>query len=221
MRKLIEKNIVIASHNDDKIQEIRNLISPLGFSVKSSVELNLIVPEEIGNSFEDNAIIKALSATKSTGIPALADDSGLVIDALDGKPGIHSARWAETSDGKRDFYMAMHKVENALVAKGAIMAALRSAHFISVLCIAWPDGHVEKFFGKVEGTIVWPPRGQLGFGYDPIFQPQGYDCTFGEMTENEKNGLVTGKNLSTLGEERCISHRSRAFKLFIDECLCG
>ncbi|AHA27392.1 Xanthosine triphosphate pyrophosphatase [Candidatus Liberibacter americanus str. Sao Paulo] len=193
---------------------------PLGFSVKSSIELGLIIPEETGNSFEDNAAIKALSASKSTFMPALSDDSGLVVDALDGQPGIHSARWAETESDNRDFYMAMQKIENILVAKGATIPELRSAHFVSVLCIAWPDGHMESFFGRVDGTIVWPPRGKLGFGYDPIFQPVGCYLTFGEMTEEEKNGCGGERDHYKLGDDgfNSLSHRSRAFKLFINGC---
>ncbi|MBL0848922.1 MAG: RdgB/HAM1 family non-canonical purine NTP pyrophosphatase [Candidatus Liberibacter ctenarytainae] len=221
MRKLIEKSIVIASHNDGKINEIRNLIQPLDFKVKSSLELGLIIPEETGNTFEENAIIKAVSASQVTAMPALADDSGLVVDALGGKPGIYSARWAETSSGKRDFYVAMQKVENALLAINAHTSPLRSAYFISVLCLAWPDGCVELFRGRVDGTIVWPPRGKLGFGYDPIFQPKGCDRTFGEMTEQEKNGDITEKILSTLDDTVLLSHRSRALKSFLDGCLSG
>lgn len=218
MRKISEKDIVIASHNDDKIREISNLIMPLDFSIKSSMELGFIAPEETGDSFEDNAAIKALSASKNAGMPALADDSGLVVDALDGQPGVHSARWAETKAGNRDFYMAMRKIEDSLVSKGATIPELRSAYFVSVLCIAWPDGHMESFLGRVDGTIVWPPRGKLGFGYDPIFQPIGYDRTFGEMTEKEKNGWEIGRNPYKLGEGESLSHRSRAFKLFINGC---
>lgn len=216
MRRIKENKIVIASHNSDKIREIIDLIKPIGLTAKSSKDLGLVVPEEIGDSFEDNAAIKALSASKNAGIPALADDSGLVIDALDGNPGVHSARWAETKFGKRDFYMAMQKIENLLVAKGATIPKLRSAHFVSVLCLAWPDGHVESFVGRVDGTIVWPPRGKLGFGYDPIFQPIGHHLTFGEMTKEEKNGWRKNKDPYESDLEECFSHRTRAFKLFID-----
>ncbi|CAL9914605.1 dITP/XTP pyrophosphatase [Candidatus Liberibacter solanacearum] len=219
MRKLVERSIVIASHNYDKIHEIRNLVAPLGIVTKSALELDLVVPEETGDTFEENAIIKALSAAQCAGIPALADDSGLVVDALDGKPGIYSARWAETSTGERDFYMAMQKIEGHLISQGANTPSLRFAHFISALCLAWPDGHVENFCGRVDGIIVWPPRGQLGFGYDPIFQPNGYDRTFGEMTEKEKNGEITREILSR-SSDALVSHRARAFKCLFDSCLC-
>ncbi|MBA5723700.1 RdgB/HAM1 family non-canonical purine NTP pyrophosphatase [Candidatus Liberibacter sp.] len=213
MRRLSQRDIVIASHNEDKINEIRGFVLPLRLLPKSSIELSLIVPEETGETFEENAIIKALSAAKMTGIPALSDDSGLMVDALDGKPGVHSARWAETIAGKRDFHMAMQKIEDALAVKSIEDPSLRSACFISVLCIAWPDGHVENFFGRVEGTIVFPPRGTLGFGYDPIFQPKGCNRTFGEMTEHEKNFFDPN------GSDP-LSHRARAFKCFFDNCLC-
>ncbi|MEG8099237.1 non-canonical purine NTP pyrophosphatase [Candidatus Liberibacter brunswickensis] len=217
MRKLIEKKVIIASHNADKIHEMYSLIAPFGIVTTSSLELNLVVPKETGVSFEENAMIKSLSAARNTGIPSLADDSGLVIDALEGKPGIHSARWAENNIGDRNFEMAMQKIENALISKSANHPSLRSAHFISVLSIAWPDGHVENFVGKVQGIIVWPPRGALGFGYDPIFQPNGYDRTFGEMTEKEKNGEITS---ITLSGTDILSHRACAFKCFVDSCLC-
>ncbi|AKK20278.1 RdgB/HAM1 family non-canonical purine NTP pyrophosphatase [Candidatus Liberibacter africanus] len=220
MRKLIEKKLVIASHNANKIHEMYNLIMPLGIMTTSSLELNLIIPEETGKSFEENAMIKSLSAAINTGIPALADDSGLVVDALDGDPGIYSARWAERNNGERDFEMAMQKIENALISKSANDSASRSAHFISVLSLAWPDGHVENFIGKVQGIIVWPPRGQLGFGYDPIFQPNGYDRTFGEMTEKEKNGSIGGMTHPILSDDM-LSHRARAFKCFVNSCLCS
>ncbi len=219
MRKLIENNIVIASHNVDKIHEMDSLIMPLGIMTTSALELNLIIPEETGNSFEENAMIKSLTAAKNAGMPALSDDSGLVIDVLDGKPGIHSARWAESNTGERDFDMAMQKIENALRSKFAHDPAFRSAHFISVLSLAWPDGHVENFSGKVSGIIVWPPRGQLGFGYDPIFQPNGYDRTFGEMTEEEKNGGIDSATLFSILSTDLLSHRARAFKCFVDNCL--
>ena len=145
-------------------------------------------------------------------MPALSDDSGVVIDALDGAPGVYTANWAETADGTRDFAMAMEKVHHAMVEKGAVTPASRTARFVSVLCLAWPDGHMEMFRGEVEGTIVWPPRGTSGFGYDPIFQPQGYETTFGEMTAEEKHGWKPG-------EPEALSHRARAFKIFVETCL--
>ncbi|AGA65187.1 Nucleoside 5-triphosphatase RdgB (dHAPTP, dITP, XTP-specific) [Liberibacter crescens BT-1] len=213
MRKLDGKAIIVASHNKDKINEIYNLLSPLGFLIKSSAELNLIIPEETGTTFEENSVIKALSAAKALKIPALSDDSGLVVDALDGNPGVYSARWAETLNGIRNFSMAMEKIERDLFHKGANDFYSRSAQFVSVLCIAWPDGHVEIFSGIVKGTIVWPPRGENGFGYDPIFQPKGHSRTFGEMTLEEKNAFIVGQR------EEPLSHRARAFKLFIENCL--
>jgi XTP/dITP diphosphohydrolase len=212
MRKLETKTIVVASHNAGKIREIRDLIGPLGFEAKSAADLNFIEPDETGTTFEENAAIKALASARSAGMPALSDDSGVVIDALDGAPGVYTANWAETADGSRDFAMAMEKVHNAMVEKGAVTPASRTARFVSVLCLAWPDGHTEMFRGEVEGAIVWPPRGASGFGYDPIFQPQGYETTFGEMTAEEKHGWKPG-------EPEALSHRARAFKIFVETCL--
>lgn len=212
MRKLETKTIVVASHNAGKIREIRDLIGPLGFEAKSAADLNFIEPDETGTTFEENAAIKALASARSAGMPALSDDSGVVIDALDGAPGVYTANWAETADGTRDFAMAMEKVHNAMVEKGAVTPASRTARFVSVLCLAWPDGHMEMFRGEVEGAIVWPPRGTSGFGYDPIFQPQGYETTFGEMTAEEKHGWKPG-------EPEALSHRARAFKIFVETCL--
>lgn len=212
MRKLDTRTIVVASHNAGKIREINDLIGPLGFTAKSAAELNFDVPEETGTTFEENAAIKALASAKAAGIPALSDDSGLVVDALDGAPGVYTADWAETGDGTRDFAMAMQKVETALVEKGATEPSARGARFVSVLCLAWPDGHTETFRGEVEGTLVWPPRGTSGFGYDPVFRPEGYDVTFGEMSAEEKHGWKPG-------DEAALSHRARAFKLFVETCL--
>jgi XTP/dITP diphosphohydrolase len=212
MRKLDTKTIVVASHNAGKIREIAELIGPLGFSAKSAAELQFEEPDETGTTFEENAAIKALASARASGLPALSDDSGLVIDALDGAPGVYTANWAEREDGSRDFQMAMEKVENALSERAATAPEQRSSRFVSVLCLAWPDGHTEFFRGEVEGTVVWPPRGTQGFGYDPIFQPQGYDRTFGEMSSDEKHGW-------TIGQEQALSHRARAFKLFVETCL--
>lgn len=212
MRKLDTKTIVVASHNKGKIAEIADLIGPFGFSAKSAAELNFEEPDETGTTFEENAAIKALASARASGLPALSDDSGLVIDALGGAPGVYTANWAETADGSRDFAMAMEKVEAALQEKGANEADARTARFVSVLCLAWPDGHTELFRGEVEGHVVWPPRGERGFGYDPVFQPAGYATTFGEMSADEKHGWKPG-------DEKALSHRARAFKIFVETCL--
>ncbi|SER88254.1 RdgB/HAM1 family non-canonical purine NTP pyrophosphatase [Rhizobium sp. NFR03] len=211
-RTLDDKTLIVASHNAGKIREIRDLIGPLGFSAKSAADLNFIEPDETGTTFEENATIKALASAQASGLPALSDDSGLVVDALGGDPGVYTANWAETADGTRDFAMAMHKVETALQEVGAATPATRSARFVSVLCLAWPDGHVELFRGEVEGTVVWPPRGSQGFGYDPIFQPEGHERTFGEMSADEKHGWKPG-------DADALSHRARAFKVFAETCL--
>lgn len=212
MRKLDNKTLIVASHNAGKIREIRDLIGPLGFEAKSAADLNFIEPDETGTTFEENATIKALASAKASGLPALSDDSGLVIDALDGAPGVYTANWAEREDGSRDFVMAMEKVEKALQDKGAATPAERTARFVSVLCLAWPDGHVELFRGEVEGHVAWPPRGSQGFGYDPVFQPKGYETTFGEMSAEEKHGWKPG-------DAEALSHRARAFKIFAETCL--
>lgn len=212
MRKLDTRTIVVASHNAGKIAEIADLIGPFGFAAKSAKELGFAEPEETGTTFEENAVIKALASAKASGLPALSDDSGLVIDALDGAPGVYTANWAEREDGSRDFAMAMEKVEKALQERGAIAQDSRTARFVSVLCLGWPDGHTEFFRGEVEGTVAWPPRGTAGFGYDPIFQPEGYATTFGEMSAQEKHGWKPG-------DAQALSHRARAFKLFVETCL--
>ncbi|MBB4143486.1 RdgB/HAM1 family non-canonical purine NTP pyrophosphatase [Rhizobium rhizoryzae] len=212
MRKLDTRTIVVASHNAGKIREIADLIGPFGFAAKSAAELNFIEPDETGTTFEENATIKALASAKASGLPALSDDSGLVIDALDGAPGVYTANWAETADGTRDFAMAMRKVEDALQERGATTAQQRTARFVSVLCLAWPDGHTELFRGEVEGVIAPAPRGTQGFGYDPIFQPSGYSTTFGEMSAEEKHGWKPG-------DAQALSHRARAFKIFVETCL--
>ncbi len=212
MRKLDTRTIVVASHNAGKIREIADLIGPFGFSAKSAADLNFEEPDETGTTFEENAAIKALASAKASGLPALSDDSGLVIDALDGAPGVYTADWAEREDGSRDFAWAMEKVEKALEEKGAAAREQRSARFVSVLCLAWPDGHTELFRGEVEGHVVWPPRGTQGFGYDPVFQPEGYAETFGEMSAAQKHGWKPG-------DAQALSHRARAFKLFVETCL--
>jgi XTP/dITP diphosphohydrolase len=209
MRKLDSKTIIVASHNAGKIAEINDLIGPMGFTAKSAKELNLAEPDETGTTYEENARIKALASAMASGLPALSDDSGLAIDALDGAPGVYTANWAEREDGSRDFAWAMEKVERALEEKGALAPDQRKGRFVSVLCLAWPDGHTETFRGEVEGEIVWPPRGTAGFGYDPIFKPDGYETTFGEMTAEEKHGWRPG-------DADALSHRARAFKLLVE-----
>ena len=209
MRKLDTKTIIVASHNAGKIREIRDLIGPLGFEAKSAADLKFDEPDETGTTYEENARIKALASAMASGLPALSDDSGLAVDALDGAPGVYTANWAEREDGSRDFAMAMEKVEKALAEKGATAPGQRTGRFVSVLCLAWPDGHTETFRGEVEGHIVWPPRGTQGFGYDPVFQPEGYDITFGEMPAEQKHGWKPG-------EAAALSHRARAFKLFVE-----
>ena len=204
----ITGRLVIATHNAGKLKEMHELLAPHGVSAVSAGELGLAEPEETGTSFRDNARIKALAAASAAKLPAFADDSGLAVDALNGAPGIHSARWAGEP---RDFGRAMQKVEDELRARGAMTASQRSAHFVSALCVAWPDGHVEEFEARVDGTLVWPPRGTAGFGYDPIFLPEGYDRTFGEMTAEEKHGLPP----RGLG----LSHRARAFLKLAQACL--
>jgi XTP/dITP diphosphohydrolase len=204
----ISGRLVIATHNAGKLKEMRELLTPHGVTAVSAGELGLAEPEETGASFRDNARIKASAAATVVRLPAFADDSGLAVDALGGAPGIHSARWAGEP---RDFGRAMQKVEDELRARGATAASQRTAHFVSALCVAWPDGHIEEFEAHVDGTLVWPPRGTAGFGYDPMFLPNGYDRTFGEMTAEEKHGLPP----RGLG----LSHRARAFLRLAQACL--
>lgn len=212
MRQLEPGKLVVASHNAGKIREIDDLIGPFGFDAVSATALGFAEPDETGTTFEENAAIKAHASAAASGLPALADDSGLVVDALDGDPGVYTANWAETEDGSRDFMMAMRKVEDALAARGAATPAERKARFVSVLCLAWPDGHAEFFRGEVEGAIVWPPRGDKGFGFDPVFMPDGHATTFGEMSAEAKHGWKPG-------DAEALSHRARAFKLFAESCL--
>ncbi len=198
MTRPIEK-LVIATHNPGKLREIQELLAPVGIACVGAGELELPEPEEIGNSFVDNADLKAREAADLSGLPALADDSGLCVDALHGLPGIFSARWAEDSDGHRDWVRAMERVWRELEAAGPDSS--RDAHFACALSIARPnDGRVESFEGRVDGTLVWPPRGDKGFGYDPIFVPAGYEVTFGEMDQAEKHR---------------ISHRADAFRKLV------
>jgi XTP/dITP diphosphohydrolase len=200
MHRRIAGKLVIATHNPGKLAEMRELLAPYGIEAVSAGELGLGEPEETGDDFRANARIKAVAAAQSAKIPAFADDSGLVVDALDGAPGIHSARWAGET---KDFSAAMTRIERLLQERGATTAEKRKAHFVSALCVAWPDDHVEEVEARVHGTLVWPPRGTAGFGYDPAFLPDGHTRTFGEMTSIEKHGLPP----LGLG----LSHRARAF----------
>lgn len=201
-------SVVIATHNPGKLAEMRDLLAPYGIAATSAAELNLAEPDETGTTFAANARIKAMSAAKATGQPAFADDSGLCVDALGGEPGIYSARWAGSD---KDFRAAMNQIQTLLVEKGAMSPQQRRAHFIAALCIAWPDGHVEEVEGRADGVIVWPPRGTAGFGYDPLFLPDGHERTFGEMTADEKHGLPP-KGMG-------LSHRARAFVMLAERCL--
>lgn len=211
MRKLEPGKLVIASHNQGKVREIAELLGPYGIEPISAAELDLPEPEEIGVSFAENADLKARQAADLSGLPALADDSGLCVEALDGRPGIFSARWALTDgpsvapdagpgevQGCRDFNLAMRRVQEQLEALGPDTS--RVAHFVCALALCWPDGHCEWFEGRVDGCLVWPPRGDRGFGYDPMFEPAGHDITFGEMDPAEKHR---------------ISHRADAFRKLV------
>jgi XTP/dITP diphosphohydrolase len=209
MRQLDSRKIIVATHNAGKLAEIRELLAPYGLEAVSAGELGLPEPPETGTTFEENAYTKAFASASATGLPALSDDSGLEVDALGGDPGVYTADWAEKPDGSgRDFRMAMQKVEDLLREKGATEPARRGGRFVAVLCLAWPDGGAEYFRGEVEGTLVWPPRGHRGFGYDPVFKPNGYEQTFGEMNASEKHSWEAGRG--DLG----LSHRARAFARF-------
>ncbi|MGA2894847.1 MAG: RdgB/HAM1 family non-canonical purine NTP pyrophosphatase [Xanthobacteraceae bacterium] len=204
----ITGRLVIATHNPGKLAEMRELLAPYGIGAISAGELGLEEPDETGMTFSENARIKAQAAAKATGLPAFADDSGLAVDALDGAPGIHSARWAGPD---KDFRDTMARIEDRLQALGAITPERRKAHFVSALCVAWPDGHTEDFEARVDGALIWPLRGEQGFGYDPMFLPDGHDRSFGEMSSEEKHGLPPrGKGLS---------HRARAFLKLAEACL--
>jgi len=200
--------LVIATHNPGKLAELRELLAPFGIEAVSAGALGLPEPAETGAGFRDNARIKALAAALAARRPAFADDSGLAVEALGGAPGINSARWAGPD---KNFAAAMRRVEDELEARGAVRPGERRAQFVCALCVAWPDRHLEEFEGRVDGTLVWPPRGTAGFGYDPIFLPDGHDRTFGEMTSEEKHGLPP----LGLG----LSHRARAFRQLAEACL--
>ncbi len=201
----ITGRLVIATHNPGKLAEMRDLLAPHGIETMSAGELKLPEPEETGKTFAENARIKAEAAAQRSGLPAFADDSGLCVEALGGAPGIHSARWAGPN---KDFAGAMSNIWRLLHEK---RTGNYRAHFVAALCLAWPDGHVEEVEARVDGTLVFPPRGTAGFGYDPIFLPDGHSRTFGEMSAEEKHGLPPrGKGLS---------HRARAFVKLADACL--
>jgi XTP/dITP diphosphohydrolase len=202
VRKLGPGRLVIASHNEGKIREIRDLLGPHGIAPVSAAELDLPEPDEIGVSFIENADLKARQAADLSGLPALADDSGLCVEALGDRPGIFSARWAQAEGGGRDFLRGMRRVEDELQALGPEVS--RDAHFVCALAVVWPDGVSEWFEGRVDGTLVWPPRGERGFGYDPMFLPLGGEQTFGEMDPAEKHR---------------ISHRADAFRKLVDALL--
>jgi XTP/dITP diphosphohydrolase len=204
----IAGRLVIATHNPGKLAEMRELLAPYGVDTVSAGDLGLAEPVESGTSFGANARIKASTAATAAGLPAFADDSGLVVDELDGAPGIHSARWAGPD---KNFFRAMERIDQLLRARGATSPDRRRAHFISALCVAWPDGHQEEFEGRVDGMLVSPPRGDKGFGYDPMFLPDGFSLTFGEMTSEQKHGLPP----HGLG----LSHRARAFLELAKACL--
>ena len=196
-RRFAGKTLVVASHNPGKVVEINDLLSQFSVNTISASSLDLDEPEETGKTFVENALLKAEAAAMAANLPALADDSGLVVDALGGRPGIYSARWARPA---KDFGAAMQRVESELVLAGNHD---RSAHFVCVLALAWPDGHAETFEGRVYGALVWPGRGDKGFGYDPVFVPDGFDITFGEMEPQRKHDM---------------SHRSVAFTRLVDAC---
>jgi XTP/dITP diphosphohydrolase len=196
-RPFIGDRLVIASHNQGKIEEIAALLAPFAVNTMSAAALGIPEPEETGDSFEANAALKARAAAEASGLPALSDDSGLVVPALGGAPGIYSSRWAGPA---KDFSRAMERVQRELGDRD------RSAAFVAILALAWPDGHIELFRGEVAGRLVWPPRGEHGFGYDPMFVPDGGVETFGEMEPVEKHK---------------ISHRAVAFAKLVDGCLRG
>jgi XTP/dITP diphosphohydrolase len=210
--------LVIATHNPGKLAEMGELLLPYGVQAVAAGALGLSEPEENGATFRENARHKAICAATASGLPAFADDSGLAVDALGGEPGIHSARWAGRD---KDFRRAMEMVQEKLRARSAHAPPQRKAHFVSALCVAWPDRHVEEFEATVEGTLVWPPRGEQGFGYDPMFLPDGHARTFGEMPSREKHGLPPeGQGSSHQGfSHSALSHRARAFLKLADACL--
>lgn len=209
MHRRLAGRVVIATHNAGKLREMRELLAPYGITAVSAGDLGLPEPDETGASFRANALIKAESAAKRISLPAFADDSGLCADGLDGAPGIFSARWAGES---KDFAAAMARIDAELRARNCLTPEKRRAHFVSALVLAWPDEHVETFEAVVSGTLVWPPRGTRGFGYDPMFQPDGHERSFGEMESVEKHGIPADGS-------QALSHRARAFQMLARACL--
>lgn len=210
-RRLASNRIVIATHNPGKLSEMGELLAFFAIAAVSVGELGLAEPDETGTTYAENAGIKARLAAEGSGLPALADDSGLAVDALDGAPGVFSARWAGPG---RDFRAAMMRVNTELRHRGAIAPARRKAHFVAALCLAWPDGDQATFEGRVFGRLVWPPVGDKGFGYDAMFRPSGFRRTFGEMSSAEKHAIVGWDR-----EPRGLSHRARAFVALAQACL--
>ena len=200
-RRLTGGRLLVATHNRGKLDEVRALLTPLGIAVTSNADHGLPEPEETEDTFLGNARLKARAAVAATGLPALADDSGIEVEALGGAPGVRTADWAEVPGG-RDFMVAMERTRAELEAAGA--PEPWRARFVSVLVLAWPDGHEETFEGVCDGQVVWPPRGAIGHGYDPVFMPDGFDQTFAEMTASEKNAL---------------SHRGASIRAFVAACL--
>jgi XTP/dITP diphosphohydrolase len=205
---MIGGELLIATHNAGKLAEFAELLAPFGVKARSAAEFGLPQPAETGATFEENAFLKAKAAADATGLPALSDDSGLCVDALGGRPGVRTADWAELPGGGRDFLIAMKRVESELQEREALAPERRRGRFVAVLCLVSPGGPAEYYRGEVEGRLVWPPRGDKGFGYDPVFQPDGHDVTFGEMPASQKHGWEAGRG--DLG----LSHRARAFAAF-------
>ena len=202
-----QDQLVLATHNQGKLIEFQDLFSPFGLDLTSAGELGLPEPEETGTTFTQNARLKAHAAASASGLMALADDSGLCVEALGGKPGIHTARWAGP---ERDFSVGMKRVEDALQAANASRPAERRGSFNATLCLADPDGRDMIFEGVADGTLIWPPRGELGFGFDPVFMPDGFDITFGEMPASAKHSWAPGQS--------GLSHRARAFAKLVEAC---
>ena len=200
--------LVLASHNAGKLREFRELLEPFGLEIVSAGELGLPEPDETGTTFIENARIKAHAAASASGMIALSDDSGLCVDALGGDPGVYTANWAGPA---RDFSIGMRRVEDGLQAAGANEPGQRRGRFVATLCLATPDGADALYEGVAEGTLVWPPRGTIGFGFDPVFMPEGHDRTFGEMSSAEKHSWAPGR----VG----LSHRARAFARFVEDAL--
>ncbi|MBK8084675.1 MAG: non-canonical purine NTP pyrophosphatase [Devosia sp.] len=206
--------LVLATHNAGKLREFRELLAPFGLDIVSAGELGLPEPEETGTTFVENARLKAHAAARAAGLIALADDSGLSVEAIGGQPGVYTANWAGSSaSGARDYTVGMRRVEDALQAAGATTPGQRRGAFNATLCLAHPDGREQLYVGKAEGTLVWPPRGDKGFGFDPVFMPDGFDDTFGEMPSEAKHSWAPGR----VG----LSHRARAFAQFVEDALGG